>query len=571
MRDGGGGAPTVQPGLAGVVYPKPARCLETDVLHWRPQDSSKERHRMQLPVPVNNDWLHILSQTSTYALALFDTNPSRTFALVPAYNHHTHELRFLIFHRGGLTSHTPLKLSKLSGRAQALRLIMTILLWSEPCHAGFVSTSNDFEYLIPQSSQNGEKHIRATVRRVIHNDSAHLRGRGTRVFQLFCQSLPPTLPLRATMERKSCRLNTSLPSTRTGSLKLTTPANAAADAVPDAQSFHNPSMPIFPRSNHNLEWIRPKQFAAGQGSLDIGDEVVLKSSWQADDRKNIERDFYRAANGSFGTPGVLCSYEGIHATGEPISNALFLPTQGEIPDVHWNIFNGKTPESAEARTLCFTIFTTIGLSLVHAESSYQLCMALVDAILGWLSVYKVGYMHRDISIGNVLLAERKWFPPPFAFESSSKILTATLPPSEPSVHGPCSSSNPESTAITFAEDIEQLVETLQIGKECTAFVTDGDMAVNWETLFDGSLDLETRSGTQEFMSLSLHRAMTYSTDYLQSPVDDIESFFWLACWAVLFNNRSHNQKRSTMEIEWQEYLHSADYESASITKSGRSI
>jgi hypothetical protein len=104
-------------------------------------------------------------------------------------------------------------------------------------------------------------------------------------------------------------------------------------------------------------------------------------------------------------------------------------------------------------------------------------------------------MHRDISIGNVLLAERKWFPPPFALESSSKILTATLPPGEPSVHGPCSSSNPESTAITFAKDIEQLVERLQVGKECTAFVTDGDMAVNWETYFDGSLDLKTRSAS----------------------------------------------------------------------------
>jgi hypothetical protein len=115
---------------------------------------------------------------------------------------------------------------------------MTILLWSEPCHAGFVSTSNDFEYLIPQSSQSGEKHIRATVRRVIHNDSAHLRGRGTRVFRLSCQSLPPALPLRATMERRSCRLNTSL---RTGSLKSPTPANAAADPVPDVQPVRNPS------------------------------------------------------------------------------------------------------------------------------------------------------------------------------------------------------------------------------------------------------------------------------------------------------------------------------------------
>ncbi|KAJ7364142.1 hypothetical protein DFH08DRAFT_267247 [Mycena albidolilacea] len=87
-----------------------------------------------------------------------------------------------------------------------------------------------------------------------------------------------------------------------------------------------------------------------------------------------------------------------------------------------------------------------------------------------------------------------------------------------------------------------------------------DMAAKWETYFDSSHNIETRSGTPEFMSIGLHRAMTDGTEYLQSPVDDIESFFWLACWAVLFNN--HNEKRSTKEIQWQKYLRSADYKSA---------
>lgn len=145
-------------------------------------------------------------------------------------------------------------------------------------------------------------------------------------------------------------------------------------------------MPIHPRSklDYEPEWTKPKKFTAGKGSLKEGDDVILKSSWQVDSRKKIEGDMYSAANGSFGTPSVLCSYEGVHPNGEPISNRLFLPTKEEIADVHWKIFEpeAEAPTVAEARSLCYTIFTTIGQSLIHAKSSYDLCMALVHAMLG---------------------------------------------------------------------------------------------------------------------------------------------------------------------------------------------
>jgi hypothetical protein len=124
----------------------------------------------------------------------------------------------------------------------------------------------------------------------------------------------------------------------------------------------------------------------GEGSLTDGQDVILKVSWQIDSRKDMEKDMFNAAAGAFGTPAVLCSYEGIHPDGELISNRLLLPTADDIADeraCYWDVFGPPgVSVSPEVRTMCFTVFITIGTSLVEAKSSYELCMALVHAFLG---------------------------------------------------------------------------------------------------------------------------------------------------------------------------------------------
>jgi hypothetical protein len=98
---------------------------------------------------------------------------------------------------------------------------MTILLWSEPHHAGFLSTSNNFEFMIPQDSQNGEAHIWATVTQVLH-DSVYVRGRGTRVSRLKCGVLKAESPVAlvptaqtGVLRRQSPRLQTKPPTQST--------------------------------------------------------------------------------------------------------------------------------------------------------------------------------------------------------------------------------------------------------------------------------------------------------------------------------------------------------------------
>lgn len=128
-------------------------------------------------------------------------------------------------------------------------------------------------------------------------------------------------------------------------------------------------------------------------------------------------------------------------------------------------------------------------------------------------------MHRDISIGNVLLTlGESTSINPFSLED--EILKATLP----SVEG---TSMDMTTALkslsiqeiaetprSLAEEIKSLVKALQIEEQCTAFVTDGDMAANWKTYFNDAHNLETRSVSG--CPMRFFPSLTFSNSVLRS-------------------------------------------------------
>jgi len=51
-------------------------------------------------------------------------------------------------------------------------------------------------------------------------------------------------------------------------------------------------------------------------------------------------------------------------------------------------------------------------------------------------------------------------------------------------------------------------------------------------------------GTYEFMSQNLVNAVRASRPYLHSPVDDLESFYYTAQWAVVFNDGARGGKHN---------------------------
>ena len=98
---------------------------------------------------VNKDWRELVRQAASYARAMFNAVPLRAFALVIGVNHQHAELRFLIFHRGGLTTNTPLKLNKTSDLMLVQKIMMSVLLWQTPLDAGLPSFTDAHDFLLP--------------------------------------------------------------------------------------------------------------------------------------------------------------------------------------------------------------------------------------------------------------------------------------------------------------------------------------------------------------------------------------------------------------------------------------
>ncbi|KAJ3515940.1 hypothetical protein NLJ89_g1433 [Agrocybe chaxingu] len=191
-------------------------------------------------------------------------------------------------------------------------------------------------------------------------------------------------------------------------------------------------------------------------------------------------------------------------------------------------------------------------SLIYAESSAELCEALIHIVLGWFSFYQAGYLHRDISIRNVFLCPSPVGQP--AFEISSDFRqTATKSVEDLTLLLKRLSVEAGSHELSDIENqmmrVERFVQELGVSTSCSAFLIDSDIAAPWATCLGSEPDSRKRSGNPEFMSRGLLRSIELNSKYLQSPVDDLFSVYWVALWAIL--NNTHTSGRSDAEVRWR--------------------
>ena len=170
--DGVKDASPVRPDLVGGLNLAP-----DDLLAWSPQDPTMKR--VLLPVEVKADWAPMVLQAATYARCLFNASPSRQFAVVLGFRHTGAELRFLVFHRGGLTGSEPLPVKDESGQKEILRVLLSILNWRSAEDAGFPGFYNNFEMSLFR--HKGDKDgVVASVTKVLH-EGLCVQGRASRV------------------------------------------------------------------------------------------------------------------------------------------------------------------------------------------------------------------------------------------------------------------------------------------------------------------------------------------------------------------------------------------------------
>lgn len=87
-------------------------------------------------------------------------------------------------------------------------------------------------------------------------------------------------------------------------------------------------------------------------------------------------------------------------------------------------------------------------------------------------MYLSGHLHRDVSLGNVLMtdkpAERKKFEIPKEFQD----------------HVASLGQNAADMIGGLCRRVEELVVKLRISNQCTGFVTDGNLAISWDNYWD---------------------------------------------------------------------------------------
>ncbi|KAF5361353.1 hypothetical protein D9757_012323 [Collybiopsis confluens] len=558
MEDGVDRAHPLKPDLAGVLGK-----AKPNSFFWSPRLKGEG---MKIPVEVKDSWSELVAQAATYARALFSANPLRQFALVIGYNHKEHVMRFLVFHRGGLTASQPLKLESKQGQEDLILLLSSILTWKSLADAGFPAWCNENQVHLPAIYPHP-----VSVHRVLHH-SFCVRGRAPRVYYL---KIPyPADPTsvakvaRAPLDeyispvshtqgiRRSRRIQEKEERSQVERSQGGTPASNAvpqqggAASVSGIRQGHetgsvtgsqaliselagmsltrDPSG-ITTNDNTPASIMISRDLASTESPLSAtrspnptsvnrlkpGDYAVLKLSWipgRGLDHKPVEPELLENCGGMFGVPRHYYSFLAHHKDDCPTTNHLFLPSDTD-QTARWNLFgaNVSSEKIPEARSLLGHVISHAGHSLVSAPDFRSLLLALVHAHLGYYNMCQKGFQHRDISIGNVLMVDNPI--------ESAHFHIDTL--------GDASDRDVRVNILSLCKD-------LNISNQCTGFVIDGDMAVNWETYFEGS-HTGDKSGTYQFMSDALLGAQARQRNYWHSPIDDYYSFYDVAQWACIWN------------------------------------
>ncbi|KAG6851996.1 hypothetical protein C0991_004335, partial [Blastosporella zonata] len=294
-----------------------------------------------------------------------------------------------------------------------------------------------------------------------------------------------------------------------------------------------------------------------------GEKCTIKLSNPSKAKYTLEADVYTACRGAFGTPSTRLVFEALTKDGSTLSNAIFLPSPNDTQkSANLLGVKGDTLEAgaAELRSFCMIICDDEAQSLEYCDTPWDLSVCLLHGMLGWLSYYQAGYLH--LSIGNVLKLKKPASRDAFMV-STDKILAPLTA---------LAKTKSYKDLQTRTDKLKSQIKTIRDwgankgsvkDQECQAILTDCDMAAKVTGYFskghDGSI-----SGTPAFMSTAARMAFEGGRAYVQSPIDDMESFYWTAVWATLNNTKSLST--SDKEEDWKRWLATSNSDRRAVTQ-----
>ncbi|EFP91159.1 FunK1 9 [Puccinia graminis f. sp. tritici CRL 75-36-700-3] len=223
-----------------------------------------------------------------------------------------------------------------------------------------------------------------------------------------------------------------------------------------------------------------------------GEKFLIKDSWQPREQRS-EGDMLRDLTAR-DVPNVVRYYhhEDVHVATQIVDIKSYV--RGDINfESKSKIQIVKTPIAQQEqnhftdRVLRRLILKDVGVPIWKVDSPLRLLEALEGCITGHLALLKAGYLHRDISINNLMINNKTTDP------------------------------------------------------DRKSFVIDLDWATPYPTLNDR--DLHARIGTKAFMSINLLMGEDSHTH-----VDDLESFFWVLTWICI--QPAVNTNKQTLVTEW---------------------
>ncbi|KLO14766.1 hypothetical protein SCHPADRAFT_299202 [Schizopora paradoxa] len=546
---------------------KPKFVEGSDTACWWKVPVGEKGMQMHICSDLKAEWPDIILQCATYARGQFYADPLRSFVVVIAVNHKSSSLRVLIFHHGGLSASREFffgpNADEGSHRA-FLKILLSIFLWQGPADAGLPEFTDGETWVLPSKTQ---EHTVATQTSILFYRPS-IRSRETFVALL---NVPGTLLLNE--ESEAVQVTPSMDSSA-----------SAAEAVGkelqhiQLESATVPGRNVLAAQKTDHQNIYPLKFLDHEPSrkernyLDIpSGDLVAKCSWPSYLRCGVEEKVYESCRGDFGTPTLYASYEPFTSNHHCMTNSFFLPPPGSNLSVYFfPIWNEETAREPDYRSLVVSLSRDRGKTIDNCESAWDLCIFLLHSMLGWLSMFQSGYMHRDVSIGNLFMLPKEVEMEPFSIKKFTDFRNAMLGDGQPTgirqeiqdkvqqlrtlqqQMGDKFTEAIEKVARIAAELERKVTDDLRVTKKCRAIISDGDLAAYIPTYFTKEHGHGELSGTTEFMSPSVIAAVARGGRYLHKPIDDMYSFLFVALWATVLHPKSRGTKPS--EAAWKHHL-----------------
>jgi hypothetical protein len=169
-------APPLRPHLVGAHSP----LFNDDRVSWAPNVSERNQ-TLFIPVEVKENFDELLVQAFLDAMGLFSASPLRQFGLVLGYNQRTHELRFLVYHSGGVSINEPLSLTNRSHKKEIIRLFLSILTWKTDGDAGLPEWFKGTMMRLPGHAED-DQGLLVELSKVLSN-TCYIRGRSQMVYR----------------------------------------------------------------------------------------------------------------------------------------------------------------------------------------------------------------------------------------------------------------------------------------------------------------------------------------------------------------------------------------------------